>query len=236
MEEDVAIGVLRQVKGVLDKYGIEYWLDIGTLLGAMRDGKFIPWDGDIDLGIWYDNIPKIISIFAEFRNKGFKVRFCKYTDKILIQKGKCPICITGYKLKDNKATCEWYLHDEVIVGQMLDYLLRVLEERHAENNDSRMPILITKTLMKLSNIFSRPLRNLIIKIVEMLYEKIGSKYFHIVIPSHYFTNLSTIKFYGMEFQIPAKSEEYLAYRYGNDWRTPKKDYVYYKEDGAIKPS
>ena len=40
MNEDVAIDALRQVKEVFDEYGIEYWLDYGTLLGAIRDGKF----------------------------------------------------------------------------------------------------------------------------------------------------------------------------------------------------
>jgi len=37
-----------------------------------------------------------------------------------------------------------------------------------------------------------------------------------------FTNLSVIKFYGMEFKVPAKTEEYLSYRYGKDWRIPPK--------------
>ena len=37
----------------------------------------------------------------------------------------------------------------------------------------------------------------------------------------------------MEFKVPANAEEYLTYRYGKDWRIPNKDYVYYRDDGAI---
>jgi hypothetical protein len=37
----------------------------------------------------------------------------------------------------------------------------------------------------------------------------------------------------MKFRVPAETEEYLSYRYGKDWRTPKKDYIFYEDDGAI---
>ncbi len=54
-----------------------------------------------------------------------------------------------------------------------------------------------------------------------------------VTPSHYFMNLSTIEFYGMEFRVPAETVEYLAHHYGKDWRIPQKDWDTIRDDGAI---
>ena len=52
-------------------------------------------------------------------------------------------------------------------------------------------------------------------------------------PDRYFANLGSIKFYDMEFKVPADAKEYLAYRYGEDWHIPRKEWGGYDEDGVI---
>ena len=66
-----------------------------------------------------------------------------------------------------------------------------------------------------------------------LYEKKGCKILQMAVPSHFFTDLSTLEFYGMDFKVPKKTEEYLEYRYGKDWRVPKKDYLFYRDDQSV---
>ena len=61
MNEDKLIESLNQIKTILEKNKIKFWLDTGTLLGAVRDKKLIPWDYDLDLGAWYEDISKIIA-------------------------------------------------------------------------------------------------------------------------------------------------------------------------------
>ena len=48
----------RHVFNALEEAGIRYWLEGGSLLGAARNGDIIPWDYDIDIGIYKDDIKK----------------------------------------------------------------------------------------------------------------------------------------------------------------------------------
>ncbi len=46
----------------------------------------------------------------------------------------------------------------------------------------------------------------------------------VIVPAHYFENLKRIKFYGLDFNVPSDSENYLKGKYGKDWKIPKKNF------------
>lgn len=48
----------------LDNAGVRWWLEGGSLLGAMRSSDIIPWDYDVDIGIMRDDIDKCPELSA----------------------------------------------------------------------------------------------------------------------------------------------------------------------------
>jgi len=55
LSEKKAINLLYGVVNILENTSLNFWIEGGTLLGAIRDEKLIPWDHDLDMGIINSN-------------------------------------------------------------------------------------------------------------------------------------------------------------------------------------
>lgn len=63
--QEIELKLLREVDRICEKYGLNYSLSGGTLLGAIRHKDFIPWDDDIDLDLKRDDFNKLISVLPD---------------------------------------------------------------------------------------------------------------------------------------------------------------------------
>ena len=67
--------ILKDTTELLDKHGIRYVIDGGTVLGAVRHGGLIPWDDDADLLVLQEDESKIMGLVEEFFKMGYTIKY-----------------------------------------------------------------------------------------------------------------------------------------------------------------
>ena len=69
--------MLFAIADILEQLRIKYWIDFGTLLGAVRNAQFIPWDDDVDISFCIEDasaVDHLLNLLEEqIRNIGYHV-------------------------------------------------------------------------------------------------------------------------------------------------------------------
>lgn len=156
-DQEEAFRLLSDITDLLNRHGIESYLNWGCLLGIYRDNQFIPWDTDIDITCFWENRKKILDLIPEMQKLG-----CFIPDPKLCYPEDFWIIREGEKIELNFVES---INDKYVYS---------------------------------------PSRS------------------HLASPKDLITPFKKHKFRDQYFNIPNKTEEYLAKSYGINWKTPIK--------------
>jgi len=203
--------ILEETINALDYYNIDYYLDFGTLIGAMRDKGFIEWDDDMD-----------ISLF-------------NLKDKALLPKVR-NLIMTKSKLKVTRATFERSIRNRIRRAKR-DKTIKVHVKKITFAKAANLRIMkIRNFKYKFLNIRKGIGRNCLDIFIKYPNEDkktywMAQNKIHSVDTAIIGTKLIEIDFYHLKCKVPANYDEYLTSMYG-DWKKPKEDWQYYEHDSC----
>jgi lipopolysaccharide cholinephosphotransferase len=99
--QDIGLEILIVVDQICKKNNIDYYLFYGTLLGCIRHGGSIPWDGDVDIAMTRENYLKFNNIVnKEIDSSKYVVKLMgsgspNYVTEIKIGKRNTILCMPG---------------------------------------------------------------------------------------------------------------------------------------------
>lgn len=233
--------ILCHVDDVATKKGLTFFLDGGTLLGAIRHQGFIPWDDDIDIIVPRKEYRKFLKAFeadkrykaiSYYNNDNYKYPFAKIVDTHtkLVEEGvdsveELGVCIDVFPLDNlpNNRVGRWLL-------QNLAWILRgVVSFSALLEKGTGMKVAVKNALEKLIG-WRRALRWLDAMLNSTKNQKAEYAVDVVANASRYrkgrkkwFEDAMEVQFEGRSFKAPIGTNMYLRMLYGDYMKFPPKE-------------
>ena len=242
----IQLEILDYVVEFCKKNKINYWLDGGTLLGAIRHKGYIPWDDDIDIGMLRDDYNKFMELFNK-KTKKYKFNCVENNKKFNFPFGKVMDTTTilyepderhGHKISVN---IDVFVYDNAPDDEK--ELEKMFKKRNIYNTFKSVQISPVATTKKfhITNIiripcyyilkilpsayFSQRLINNSKKYVNVKTKRVANftGFYTMVCDKRVFKSFIDVEFEGKKYKAPVGYDEYLKSFYGDYMKLPPEE-------------
>lgn len=224
--------ILKEVDEVCKRESIKYSLAFGTLLGAIRNNGYIPWDDDLDIMMPYEEMLRLRNAFHSENNKFYDIDSDKTYGNAFGNICSLKTYRLNGKIKERGLGIDIYPIVRIPQEEKEEELFFLIAERL-----QRFRSLYLKTSRFLKKHFGvnymlgyhKCMKSFRDHLVSQ-YDSDSSRYYIIAGPlnirdkmiynDNLFDKMTTVLFEGEAFPVIAKSDLFLRMRYGNYLELP----------------
>lgn len=238
--------IVKDFDDICRRAGVSFCLIYGTMLGAARHQDIIPWDDDVDLGMFRQDYEKLIQYFIKNDEPGYKL-FCSETSnehmqifaKLVRVDGKYDY-LAQYYTHVNGLSIDVFPLDEAmdqariwqkIKGEWIVHLRRVVTSKaKLKDPHFKEPLLkhVVRFLMVLP-FLAIDNHSLLIHINNLCKQDNGKGYPNIINysttdrlykendPKEDWLPTTDLLLGDLRYSVPGKYERILSHIYGDDW-------------------
>lgn len=239
--KDIEIDILAEIDRICKKHDIKWFLAGGSLLGAIRENKSIPWDDDLDIGMLREDFEKFQKVAPKELDKKYYYSSpwtdenCHYyIDKVRLKSSYFSTAYSSHFTLEDGVFVDIIVYDQTSSNRLLEKIqiklicLLVGALRIRWYNEPKKPHLNfwKKVFPILKHIPWKTLHKWFDSAATMFAKKKNAKYLldstgqHIRygrFPKYYLEELTEAELDGLMCPIPVHYHEYLSFFYGPNY-------------------
>ncbi len=237
-KHELAYGALVELDRLFKKNHIEYFLLAGSTLGAVRHGGFIPWDDDIDIGIFYKDRKRVSKVLSKglsdqyrYLDRYIDPTFPRLYGKILSDRAGCIDVFLLVKTSNNKIERQFQWANRKV-------LFKLYKAKIGYSNDNEHKTALDKGKVAAAKVVSLPFSKKAVERMidrnESLYENRPGQRYYLNLYSAYSLEKELIErkwlkpagkvvFNGQEYPTVNDTDAYLRHLYGNYRKLPPRE-------------
>lgn len=240
--KSIEIDILAEIDRICKKHDIKWFLAGGSLLGAVRENKSIPWDDDLDIGMLREDFEKFKKVAPQELDKKYYYS-SPWTDP------NCHYYLDKIRLKSSYFSTAYSNHFELEDGVFVDIIVydqtssnRLLEKFQIKFIKAMVALLKIRWYNVPRKVYRYRLTKILLPFLRLVPWKVLHKTFDFAatmfskkkdaeylldstgqhihygrFPKYYLEELTETELDGLKVPMPVHYHEYLSFFYGPNY-------------------